>query len=106
VQIPGIVPASLCRQPKVRVIVGQVIIEVGLAYPRVGTSNVVDKRAEVDTVQALNWIIEDDIEYVIDGSSNLVASDGADKAVSSPRFARGGVLCPEFLALMGRGAGR
>ncbi len=36
----------------------------------------------------------------------MVTSDGADKAVGSPRFARGGVLCPELFALMGGGAGR
>ena len=66
----------------------------------------VEKCAEVDTVQALNWIVKDGIEYVVDGSSKLVASDGADKVVGSPRFARGGVLCPEFLVLMGSGAGR
>ncbi len=29
-----------------------------------------------------------------------------DKVVVSPRFARGGVLCPELLVLMGGGAGR
>ncbi len=52
------------------------------------------KHAEVDTIQTLDRIVEDSIEDVVNGSSKLVASDGADKAVGSPRFARRGVLCP------------
>ena len=36
----------------------------------------------------------------------MVASDGTYKVVGSPRFVRGGVLCPESLALMGSGANR
>ncbi len=36
----------------------------------------------------------------------MVASDGTDKVVGSPNFARGGVLCPEFPALIAGGAGR
>ena len=66
----------------------------------------VEKCAEVDTVQALDWIVEDGVEYVVDGGSKLVASDGTYKLVGSPRFVRGGVLCPESLALMGSGANR
>jgi hypothetical protein len=65
-----------------------------------------DKRAEVNTIQALNQIVKDCLEDVVNGGSKLVASDGTDEAVGSPRFARGGVLCPYFLALMGGGAGR
>jgi hypothetical protein len=67
---------------------------------------VLDKCAEVDTVQALDWIVEDCIEDVVDGNCKLVASDGADKAVGIPCFACRGVLCLEFLALKGGGAGR
>jgi hypothetical protein len=40
------------------------------------------------------------------GIGKLVASDGLDEVVgSSPRFAHGGVLLPEFLSVMGGGAG-
>ncbi len=39
--------------------VGQVVVKVGLANLHVCSGDVVDKRAEVDTVQALNWIVED-----------------------------------------------
>ncbi len=77
-----------------------------MAYLHVGGNNVVDKRAEVDTVQALNWIVKDLNKDIINGSSKLVASDGTDKVVGRPRFSRGGVLCLEFLAMMGGGAGR
>ncbi len=66
----------------------------------------VDKHAKVNAVQTTDWIVEDGVEYVADGGSKLVGSDGADKAVGSPRLACGGVLCPEFLALMGGGTGR
>ncbi len=86
--------------------VGQVVVKVGLAYLCVRSCNVVDKRAEVNTIQAVNWIVKNSIEYVVDCGSKLVASDDADKAIGSPRFACGCVLCPEFLALMGGGAGR
>ena len=65
-----------------------------------------DKRAEVDIIQALDRIVEDCVQDVVDCGSKLVASDGADEEVGSSRFARGGVLCPEFLALMGSGASR
>jgi hypothetical protein len=51
-------------------------------------------------------IVKDRVEYIVDGGSKLVASDGMDKAVASPRFAGGGILCPELLTLMGSGAGR
>ncbi len=59
--------------------VGQVVIEVGLANLRVRSGNVLDKHAKVDTVQALNRIVEDCVEYVVNGSSKLVVSDGTDK---------------------------
>jgi hypothetical protein len=86
--------------------VGQVAVKVGLANLRVHSFYVLDKHAEVDTIQALNQIVKDCIEYVVNGGSKLVASDGRDEAVGSPCFARRGVLCPELLALMGSGAGR
>jgi hypothetical protein len=60
----------------------------------------------VDTVQALNWIIKDIIEDVVNGGSKLVMSDGTEEAVGSPCFGCGGILCPEFLPLIGSGAGR
>ncbi len=61
---------------------------------------------QIDTIQALNWGVKDGVEYVVNGSGKLIASDGTDEAVGSPRFARRGVLCPEFLALMSGGTGR
>jgi hypothetical protein len=67
---------------------------------------VADKRAEINTVQTLNRIVKDCIEEIVNGGNKLVASDGTDKAVGSPCFACRGVLCLEFLALMGSGAGR
>ncbi len=66
----------------------------------------VDKHAEVDTIQALDWFVKDCVEDDVDGGSKLVTSDGTDKAVATPCFARRGVLCPEFLALMGSSANR
>ncbi len=66
----------------------------------------VNKRAQVDTIQALDRIVKDGIEYVVDGSSILVTSDGTNKVVGSPRFAHGGVLCLELIMLMGGGIGR
>ncbi len=61
---------------------------------------------QLNSIQALNQIVEDSIEDVVDGGSESVASDGLDEAVGSPCFARGGVLRPEFLTLMGSGTGR
>ncbi len=73
---------------------------------RVRCCNVLNKRAQINTIQALNWIVKDGVEYIIDDDGKFVASNGMDEAVGSPRFACRGVLCPEFHALMGGGAGR
>ncbi len=110
-QLPGSVLASLCRQLRASlgqsgVELGQVVIKVGLAKLHIRSCDVLDKHAEVNTVQALDRIVDDCVAYVVNGSSKLVASDGADKVVGSPHFTHRGVLCPEFLTLMGGGAGR
>jgi hypothetical protein len=86
--------------------VGQVVVEVGLANLCIRSGNVLDKHVEVDMVQALNRIKVDCVEYFVDGGSKLVVCGGADEAVGSPRFVHRRFLCPEFLVLMGAGAGR
>jgi len=50
-----------------------------------------DQRAEVDAIEAFCWFIENGVVDVVDGGGKLVSSDGEDKAVSSPCFARGDV---------------
>ncbi len=57
---------SLLAQPTVEV--GQVVVKVGLANLCVPSGNVLYKRAEVNTVQPLNWIVKDCIEDVVDAN--------------------------------------
>ncbi len=56
----------------------QAFIKVRLAYLRIHSGNVLNKHAEVDTVQTLDRIVEDSVEDVVNGSSKLVASDVTD----------------------------
>ncbi len=53
--------------------------------------DVLDQRAEVDTVESFRWIVEGGVVDVVDGSGELVSGNGEDEAVGSPRFARGNV---------------
>ena len=68
---------------------GHVVVQVRLADLGVRGQDVLDQRAEVDAVEAFRWIIENGVVDVVDGGGELVSSDGEDKAVSSPCFARG-----------------
>ncbi len=56
--------------------VGHVVIQVRLADLGVCGENMLDKRAEVDTVEAFHWVGKDSIVDVVDGHGKLVTHDG------------------------------
>ena len=70
---------------------GHVVVQVRLADLGVYGQDVLDQRAEVDTIESFRWIVKDSVVDNIDGSGELVSSDGEDEAVGSPCFARGNV---------------
>ncbi len=53
-----------------------------------------DERTQIDTVEALDWIVQYGLVDVVDGGGELVAGDGEDQAIGCPRLASGSVGGP------------
>ncbi len=68
--------------------------------------DVLDECSKVDAVESFDGVIEDGVEYVVDGCGKLVAGDGKDKFVRGPRLACNDVVGTQFFALGGSGAVR
>ena len=71
--------------------VSHVVVQVGLTDLGIRGWDVLDQCAEGDAIEDFRWIVENGVVDVINGGGKLVLSDGEDKAVSSPCFARGDV---------------
>ena len=70
---------------------GHVVVQVELADLGVCGENMLDKRAEVNTVKSFCWIVKDGIVDVIDSGGTLVANDGQYKPAGCPCFEHGDV---------------
>ncbi len=70
---------------------GHVVLQVRLADLGIRGQDVLDQCAEVDVIESFCQIVEDGVVDVVDGGGELISSDGKDKVVGSPCFARGNV---------------
>ncbi len=72
----------------------EVVIQVGLADLGIRCQDVCDKRMQINTIEAFDWIVQYGIVDAVDGGGKLVACDGEDQAIGQPCLVSGSVGGP------------